>query len=324
MRFAIYGAGAIGGVLGARLYEHGHEVTLIARGPHLAAIRAGGLRVDSPGGSRVLPIPAADSPRDAGIGPDDVVVLAMKSQHTRPALEALSTCVDPAVPLVCAQNGVDNERAALRRFRNVYGINVMCPAGHLEPGTVQAYSAPTTGILDLGRYPNGVDATAERVASALRSASFACEARPDIMRWKYRKLLMNLGNAVQAVCGTDARSGRLRQLVAEEGERCLRAAGIDVIPVPEERARRGDLLQVRPVGDGPRPGGSTWQSLRRGGGTIETDYLNGEIVLLGRVYGVPTPANELLQILAGEMARDGTPPGTMSEDEVLAELPQRP
>ncbi|MQA84836.1 MAG: 2-dehydropantoate 2-reductase [Streptosporangiales bacterium] len=321
MRFVIYGAGAIGGVLGARLYQHGHDVALIARGQHFEAVREHGLRFDTPDGSWILPVPVADGPRDAGITPEDVVILAMKSQHTLAALEALSACADSSVPVVCAQNGVHNERAALRRFRNVYGVNVMCPAGHLEPGIVQGYSSPTTGIMDLGRYPRGLDATAEHVAAAFRSATFACEARPDIMRWKYRKLLMNLGNAVQAVCGSGASTKRIRQLVAEEGERCLRAAGIDVVPAAEERARRGDLIQAQPVGDGPRPGSSSWQSLRRGQGTIESEYLNGEIVLLGRMHDVLTPCNELLQSLAGEMARNGTPPGSMTEEEVLAKLP---
>lgn len=321
MRFVIYGAGAIGGVIGARLHQHGHDVTLIARGPHFAAVRDGGLRVDSPDGSRTFPVPVVDRPRDADIGPGDVVVMTMKSQHAPAALEALSACADPTVPVVCAQNGVHNEHAALRRFANVYGINVMCPAGHLEPGAVQAFSAPTTGILDVGRYPDGVDATAREVGAALRSASFACEARPDIMRWKYRKLIINLGNAVQAACGTRERARRLLRLVTEEGERCLRAAGIDAVPVDEDRARRGDLLQIRAVGDGERPGGSSWQSLHRGQGSVESDYLNGEIVLLGRLHGVATPANELLQNLMAELARDGTPPGTMSEDELLAKLP---
>jgi 2-dehydropantoate 2-reductase len=86
-------------------------------------------------------------------------------------------------------------------------------------------------------------------------------------------------------------------------------------------ARRGDLLRMHAI-DGDRwQGGSSWQSLARGAGSIETDYLNGEIVLLGRLHGVPTPVNELLQRLAREAAAAGRPPGTMSADDVLALLP---
>ena len=73
----------------------------------------------------------------------------------------------------------------------------------------------------------------------------------------------------------------------------------------------------------PRPGGSTWQSLRRGAGSIETDYLNGEIVLLGRVHGIPTPANETVQALANELSRNGKGPGGVSVDDVLARIESR-
>ena len=83
----------------------------------------------------------------------------------------------------------------------------MLPATFLEPGVVQASSSPTSGLLDLGRYPSGVDATAEAIAAALRDSSFSSNAIPDIMRWKYCKLLMNLGNSAQALFGLDGGSG---------------------------------------------------------------------------------------------------------------------
>jgi 2-dehydropantoate 2-reductase len=70
----------------------------------------------------------------------------------------------------------------------------------------------------------------------------------------------------------------------------------------------------------PRAGGSTWQSIVRRAATIETDYLNGEIVLRGRQVGMPTPVNELLQVLAHETLRSRRSPGWLSADEVLARL----
>ena len=74
------------------------------------------------------------------------------------------------------------------------------------------------------------------------------------------------------------------------------------------------------IGGRPRSGGSSWQSLQRGTGNIDTDHLNGEIVLLGRMYGIPTPTNELLQRRAVKAAREGTPPGTVSAEELLTAL----
>ena len=290
MRFVVYGAGAVGGVLGGRLAQHGHDVTLIARGPHLDAIRAGGLRVEDPDDAVVLRLPCLASPNDLDLGPDDVVLLAMKTQDTADALDNLAAAVAPTTPVVCVQNAVVNETMALRRFVNVYGVAVMLPTQFLEPGVVQAYSTPTTGLLDLGPVPGGhVDKLATAIAGAFSESRLPSVARPDIMAWKYRKLITNLANAIEAVCGPDARGGRLGDIVTAEGESCLDAAGIDRVSVEEDRERRGDLMRWRRIGGARRGGGSSWQSLTRATGAIETDYLNGEIVLLGRRHGVPTP-----------------------------------
>jgi 2-dehydropantoate 2-reductase len=320
VRFVIYGAGAIGGVVGAALHASGHDVTLIARGPHLQAIRDRGLKVERPEGADVVSIAVAGHPSEVPIGSEDVVLLTMKSQDTVQALKDLTACADPSVAVLCVQNGVENERQTLRRIRRTYGVSVMCPAAHLEPGTVRAYSSPTIGILDLGRYPSGADEVAKGIAAAFQASGFSSEVRTDIMRWKYRKLLSNLTNAIEAICGSGTRRGSLAAMVTREGEMCLRAAGIEFASVEEDAHRRGDLLHLQAVAGEPRPGGSTWQSLRRGAASIETDHLNGEIVLLGRLHGVATPANETVRALANEMSRTGKPPGSVPMDELLARV----
>ena len=321
MRFIVYGAGAIGGAIGGRLSQAGHDVGLVARGDHLRVLQDDGLTLVSPDGSATLRLPAIGHPAEADLRDGDVVILAMKSQDTPAAVADLATHAPPGVRVLCTQNGVENERVALRLFRDVYAVAVMLPATHLEPGVVVAHLAPTTGLLDLGRYPAGVDIVAEEVAAALSGATFGSEARPDIMRWKYRKLILNLGNAVEAVCGPEAaRSTPLARMARAEGEACLRAAGIDAVSVENDRARRGDVFELRPVPGHERQGGSSWQSLARGLRSIETDYLTGEIVLLGRLHRVPTPVNDLLQRLANRMAAEGRPPGSVAAEDVLARL----
>src|SRR5262249_54290199 len=153
MRFVVYGAGAVGGVVGGRLFARGHEVVLIARGAHLEAIRARGLTIEAQEGSETLRVPAVGGPDELELDDSDVVLLAMKSQDTVAALDALRAATDGEPPIVCVQNGVNNEREALRRFRDVYGVCVMAPTAHLEPGVVQATSSPIAGLLDIGRYP---------------------------------------------------------------------------------------------------------------------------------------------------------------------------
>jgi 2-dehydropantoate 2-reductase len=322
MRFVIYGAGAIGGVIGARLFEHGHEVVLVARGAHARTIAQKGLRLEYPDGEVTVRIPVVEHVTEIDLDPStDVVVLATKSQDTTSALAPLAATGPPSIPVLCAQNGVANEREALRRFARVYGVVVMVPATHLEPGVVQASSAPTTGILDIGRFPHGSDEVAERCAGAFDGSGFSARALPEIMRWKYRKLLLNLGNAVEAVFALRPEADRaLEELARREGEACLRAAGIDFASVEEDRQRRGDLVRVLPVRGKVRGGGSSWQSLARGARTIEADYLNGEIALLGRLHGVPTPVNETLQRLANRMAAEGRPPGSLPPDELPPEV----
>jgi 2-dehydropantoate 2-reductase len=320
VRYIVFGAGAIGGVIGARLFQHGHDVVLIARGDHHRILEKDGIRLETPDEIATLHIPTAESVDQLTLASDDVVILAMKSQDTRDALLQLATVAPSDVSVVCAQNGVENERVALRQFTNVYGMCVMMPASHLTPGVVQASSSPITGLLDLGRWPGGVDERATRIATTLNSSTFDSVARKDIARWKWGKLLMNLGNAVEAVCGRATRGGTLAVRAREEGVAVLAAAGIDYVDNEEDASRRGTLLSDRSIAGKKRGGGSSWQSLTRGTGSIETDYLSGEIVLQGRLIGMATPVNELLQRLANQMARERRPPGFVSEDDVLAML----
>src|SRR6201994_2849209 len=318
MRFVIYGAGAIGGAVGARLHQSGHAVTLIARGAHLEAIRAGGLPFLPPAERVVLPLPAVGDPGDLEWTGDEVVLVATKSQDTLSALTALRDAAGSGVPVVCLQNGVENERVALRLMDEVYGAVVMLPAAHLEPGTIGAYGAETTGHIDVGRYPEGLGDRCREISAALAASRLDSNPAPDVMRLKYAKLLLNLTNAVNALFAPSERRSELAEQVTAEGRAVLDAAGVSYVAGEisdiEGRWRRWG---VRDIDGRSRAGSSTWQSLARGTGALETDYLNGEIVLQGRLHGVPTPLNERLCELAAVAARERRAPGTLSADDVL-------
>ncbi len=201
-----------------------------------------------------LTIPVVSHPAGVDFRDDDVVLLAMKSQHTGKALSALAASAPTTVGVVCVQNGVANESAALRLFEDVYGVCVVCPALHLDPGVVEAHAGPVTGILDLGRFPHGVDARAEAIATAFAESSFESVPRPDIMRWKYAKLLNNLGNAVDALCGPAPDGRDLQRRAWAEGAECLRAAGIDPISPEDDAARRGDRFRWGASASASAPG----------------------------------------------------------------------
>ena len=316
MRFIIYGAGGIGGTIGARLFLTGHDVLLIARGAHLEVLRTDGMRFVTATRDERLRIPAVGHPHEAAIGDDDVVILCVKGQQTEEALRDLYDAAGDDVPVVCAQNGVANERRALRRFRRVYGMVVFLPGEHMEPGEIVNTAESPAGILDVGCYPSGVDDVAVAVARAVTDAGFSALPDPVIMRQKYAKLLANLGNALQAAC--DGISPEIMRELRHEALACYQAAGIDCATAEETRTRRAEGIRSAPVPGQTRSGGSSWQSIRRGTGNIEADYLNGEIVQLGRLHGVATPANAVLQRIGNRLAREGLPVGSFTEDELTA------
>lgn len=320
MRYVVYGAGAIGGAIGGLLSAAGRDVVLVARGAHRRAIEARGLTVASPVGRLTVMVPTVEHPSALDTREDDVVLLTVKSQDTEDAVRTLvETRESGAVPVFCAQNGVDNERIALRRFPDVYGMCVLLPATHLEPGLVDVHTAPVYGVLDVGRYPHGVDENCDRVCADLEVAGFSARPDPSVMRSKYRKLLDNMANAVDAACGLGTGGSELAEAARLEAVACLAAAGLEVAAEEEDLDRRRTLYPLRPVDDRRRPGSSSWQSLFRGA-EPEVDFLNGEIVLLGRLHGIPTPVNALLQRTVMTMARHHSPPGSISPTELWAAL----
>jgi 2-dehydropantoate 2-reductase len=320
MRCVVFGAGAVGGVIGAALHQAGGDVVLVARGAHLEAIRRDGLLFETPDKSARLRILAVGGPGEIAWRRDDVVLLCVKSQDTVGALDALVAAAGDEVPVVCAQNGVANEPTAARRVAHVHGMHVILPSNHIEPGAVQAQSRKALGILDLGRWPRGTDGVDEAVAGALEKAGFSARPDPDIMRWKRAKLLMNLNNALEACCGARADAADLARRARDEAIACFRAAGLAFASDEEVGARRADHLQLAPVRGQRRGGGSSWQSLARATGSIETDYLNGEIVLLGREHGIPTPVNRALQEAANRMSRERAAPASLSVDALRTRL----
>ncbi len=324
MRYIIYGAGGIGGGIGALLQLAGCEVVLIARGPHLEAMQDRGLLVRRPDDEHHVAVHAVEHPSDLSFGDGDVVILTMKSQDTANALDDLERHAGPELPIVCGQNGVANERAVARRFLNVYGMLVVMPATFLIPGEIALFGAPKPGLLDSGRFPYGVDETVTQLCADLSAAGFNAAPDPNVLRLKYGKLLDNLGNAVGALCGEDAlRAGvgnvrAFMRRMRDEAVACYESAGIDYASRAEIGERRAATFTAGEIPGVERGGSSTWQSFRRGRPGIETDWLNGEIVLLGLERGVPTPANRAVQLIAKRAHRSGLRDGSVPLDEIVA------
>jgi 2-dehydropantoate 2-reductase len=329
MKYIIYGAGAVGSLVGAHLARAGSDVALLGRPAHVAAIRAHGVRLKTMSGTEEIRLFAADDLRDITFAPGDVTLLCVKTQDTGQACAALARRVDLETPIFCLQNGVRGEEIAAHTFRNVYGVVLSLGVRLVGPGEIVNYTGHN--LLTIGRYPDGLDDIAETVGQAMATAGFKVSLSPDVMAVKWSKLVINLSNSIYAITGlsiTELRNspeGRAFMAdVWEEGLNALQAAGIHPEPIPGRENMREETRQLRePVTPQPLPEDvdlnyypSTWQDLVLQRGDTESSYLNGEIVTLGERYGVPTPLNRLLWEVVEDMARKGEQPGKYA----LAEL----
>jgi len=316
-RYVVLGIGAVGGALAGLLQLAGARVIAVARGAQLAALRAGPLSIEMPSRAESVMLDVVDGPESVAFEDGDVVLLCTKSQHVASALVSLRRAAPPELQIVCAQNGVAAERMARDTFDRVYGMVFFAPATHLEAGRITLHSEPVLGALDVGVWPEGTDALAEAIVADLRKAGFEAHAEARIRRLKYGKLLTNVANIVQALAGPAAHP--LVRRVQDEAIACYRALGIDYAPL-EEIAERYGAIRELPVRGAARGGGSTWQSLARRTGTLETDWLNGEIVSIGAAAGIDAACSRALVELAHRAAAEGWPPGRMTVAELAAAL----
>src|SRR2546430_5971438 len=303
---AVYGAGAIGSLVGARLQEAGANVQLVGREAQVNAIRAKGLLVKGLEGSHVVRVPAATTLD----GSPDVILLTVKSQDVREACrDIVAQHSDSTV--VTMQNGVRSDREAadiLGRGR-IVGCVLNISATYLEPGVVEQN---TRAFFQIGA-PFPESAARVDAVLALLGPVVKTELVPDIARARWTKLMANLNNAIMAITawpiGKALRHGGLTRLsiaTIREGVRTAQLGGFGLDQ--SRRARTFRLMLTLPMslsylifgkrlaGNFPPDstyGPSTLQSLRRGSSS-ELDYLNGEIVTLGEQIGRPTSYNNRL------------------------------
>jgi 2-dehydropantoate 2-reductase len=335
-RYVIIGAGAIGGTVGAVLARAGTPTLLVARGRHAEILTAAGITLRTPDGTFCTAVTTASRAEDVRLTHRDVLVFATKTQQLDAALQewvdqpvhgpdgVLGTAGE-RLPAMTALNGVAAEEKALRYFRWVFGICVWLPAVHLEPGEVIVRSWPVVGQFHIARWPASISTQADAdlltgLAEAWSAAGIRVRTPDDVAPWKYNKLLSNLGNAVGALTADAANASEVVAAVRNEGENVLRQAGIEFVSFETSAAARADGPTIRPVpGWNAGPSNSTWQSLSRQTGDVETDFLNGEIVRLAHRHGVTAPLNAALARAARAAVGHGLGPGRYSAEQ-LAEL----
>ena len=309
MKIAVIGAGAIGSVVGGLLSKAGEDVILIARKSHIDAIKQNGLILDGPSGQEMIRVKAAEK---LDFKPD-LVLLTVKTQDVKSSVMEVKPFIW-GVPVVTMQNGVQSDDIVARILgkENIISCVVVLGSIFLEPGKV-SYSNPSGKTALLIGDPFSLNRNRLQIISFLLSKALPTEISEDIRGAHWTKLIMNLNNAVMAVTGLPMQEcsqySQIRKFninLMKEGFKVMKQAGIKLAPAPGIPLSlmktmvwiplpiSSFVLKSKIKSYGKLPVlGSTLQSIKRGKNT-EIDYLNGEIVKLGKKNGIPTPFNLLI------------------------------
>ena len=319
MRIGIVGAGAVGGFLAGHLARAGTEVALLARGPHLAALRDRGLTVESRGERWTVTVPASD--RAADLGAVDAVVVTAKAPALPAIAAAIAPMLGPDTPVVCAMNGIpwwyhhgrpgiesrtvdrlDPDGAIWRGIgpARAIGCVVDCPAQVVEPGLVR-HVAPRPGALTLGEPTGGRSARVERLATVMEAAGVRAPIADDIRAALWSKLFVNVSRSPLGVLtglserglAMDADTLEITVAIMREAQAVARAHGIEV-DIDEARNRdpqsrsehRSSMLQDWDLG---RP--------------MEIDGIVRAVQDFAREAGVATPTLDVVSTLLVAKAR---------------------
>lgn len=320
MKICIFGAGAIGGLVGARLAARGEtEVSLVARGSHLAAMRANGLTVRDADGENTVAVRATDDP--AELGPQDFVVLALKAHSIPGILDSLKPLLGSDTAVVTAQNGVPwwyfYRHGGAHEGRRIEAVDpggriweaigperaigcVVHPAAEIEaPGIIRHVEGD--------RFPLGEPSgeKSERVLALSRAfvaAGLRSPVRPQIRNEIWTKLWGNLsfnpisaltGGTLEEICADPATRGVARRMMVE-AQAIGKALGVSfavdvdrrIAGAAEVGAHKTSMLQDLELG---RP--------------MEIDALVSAVQELGLLVGAPTPAIDIVLALARQRAR---------------------
>ena len=296
MKVAVMGAGSIGGYFGGMLARDGHDVTLIARGEHLDAIRRDGLKMQTEAGNFVVSCSATDNP--SNVGTVDLALLTTKTYHNADAVPAMAPMVGPDTAVLCLQNGIDSFRPLLDAFARAVVLPgaAYIEASRLGPGAVRQ-AGPVVRIVTgpvRGADPSH-GARAAEICAALEASGVPAEASDDIAITLWTKFLF-----IATMAGTSSLAREYinellprpewRKIIIgcmDEIERVARASGVDLAP-----SIVADTLSY--IESGGAAMRASMHADLTAGRPMELEALNGAVVRAGEETGVPTPINDVI------------------------------
>ncbi|QYK40867.1 MAG: 2-dehydropantoate 2-reductase [Paracoccaceae bacterium] len=320
MKICIFGAGAIGGYMGARLAAAGADVSLVARGPHLAAMQARGLTLIEDGADPVtVPVRAAEDARD--LGPQDYVIVTLKAHSVPPVVNRILPLLGPDSTLVSGVNGVPwwyfhRHGGTLEGTRlasvdpgdaqwNGFGPDrvlgcVVYPAAEVtEPGTIRHIEG---NRFSLGEPSGETSARATALSKALAAAGLRAPVRPRLRDEIWVKLWGNLSfNPISALT-----HATLDVLCTDPGTRAVaRAMMVEAQAIAESLGVKFPIDVDRRIDGGAAVGAHRTSMLQdlTAGRPMEIDALVASVAELGRLTGTPTPAIDTVLALVRLRAR---------------------
>jgi 2-dehydropantoate 2-reductase len=296
MKIAMMGAGGVGGFFGGRLARAGYDVTFVARGRHLQAMREDGLRIENEaqGDIHIPNVRVTDDP--ASIGPVDLVVLSVKLWDTEGAARAIAPIVGPGTGVLSLQNGVIKDDILRRHFgaeRVMGGVGYV--ATHISrPGVIKQVGTMQRVIV--GEYDGRVSPRARFLHEALVASGVSAELSPDIRRslWEKYVFLVGLSGATTTMrrpIGAIRGEPRARAFFHDLMRETVAVGRAQGVSLPEgyadERLAFADGLPFDMTS-------SMHHDLERGN-PLEVNWLSGGVVQLGEEAGVPAPANRAVR-----------------------------
>jgi 2-dehydropantoate 2-reductase len=291
MRIAVMGTGGTGGYFGGLLARAGEEVTFIARGDHLEAIRKNGLAIKSVlAGDFSIPANATDNTHE--IGPVDLVLFCIKAYDNAAAADQIRPLIGPETVVLSVQNGIDNEQQIGEVIGPEHIVGCVSYVSSIieSPGVIAQTGGP--GKIVLGEMQGGTSARTETIQNTLQNSGIAAELHSDIQVALWQKFL--------AICGVNGITALTRLpmgeiLACEETRNLMRGTMEEVEAVARANgaALPGDCVdQSMDLFSSLEPSirGSMYYDLAAGR-RLELDVLNGTLVRLGGERGIPTPIN---------------------------------
>ena len=304
MKIAMMGSGGVGGFFGGRLARAGADVTFIARGAHLAAMRERGLTIENgPQGDIRLPrVNATDEP--ASIGPVDLVIFSVKLWDTEAAARQIAPVVGPDTAVLSLQNGVIKDDILRRVFGAKAVMGGVCyVATHIStPGTI--HQTGTMQRIVVGEYDGSQSKRARDLHAALAQSGVAAELSDDVRRSIWEKYVFLVGlsattTSMRRTLGPIRAHPQTRAFLHDVMREVVAVGRAHGVALPEDYADNrlvfGDTLPADMTS-------SMHHDLERGN-RLEVEWLSGGVVKLGSERGVPTPCNRAVcDILALQAA----------------------